>query len=359
MTTRPPIWRLALLILLGLGTLELCARLDDWVMESASFWRNYNHASLYFFDSLGMRGKPFGRYAKWRLNSAGYRGPEMRPGTFRIACIGSSETFGLYEDPGKEWPRQLEQVLSERLGNGRFEVVNTSYPGMAITTARRRLDGMIAAVHPRVAIIYPSVAPYIFEGVAFPSGDPAPPPPEPFEFRLAARVETIAKQILPDLIQHRFREWQLRRAIAWAPHPMDRIPQSHVDKFRSHLDDLVLDLRGRGVEPVLVTHATRFGGHVSPSERRLLGYWRRFYPQLREDGFLDMEQRLNDALRGVAAARGMRLVDAAQKVPPGPRYFAEFVHFTNEGAHALASLIADAITCLETQPPSCLAAAKP
>ena len=92
---------------------------------------------------------------------------------------------------------------------------------------------------------------------------------------------------------------------------------------------------------MLVTHATRFGERVEPDERPVLIAWRKFYPILAEDGFLDMEQRLNDVIRETAAEHQVLLVDAAHLMPHGPRYFAEFVHFTDAGARQMAILIAD------------------
>jgi lysophospholipase L1-like esterase len=40
------------------------------------------------------------------------------------------------------------------------------------------------------------------------------------------------------------------------------------------------------------------------------------------------------------------LADAARVVPPGPRYFADFVHFSNAGAERMAALLAEKLTPL-------------
>jgi hypothetical protein len=51
-------------------------------------------------------------------------------------------------------------------------------------------------------------------------------------------------------------------------------------------------------------------------------------------------------IREVACARGVKLVNPAGVVPPGPRYFTDFVHFTNQGAEKMATAFADGLTPL-------------
>ena len=78
----------------------------------------------------------------------------------------------------------------------------------------------------------------------------------------------------------------------------------------------------------------------------MLVKWRLAYPGLKEGGFLDLELRMNEAVRDVAREHGAVLADAARVVPPGPRYFADFVHFSNAGAERMAALLAEKLTPL-------------
>ena len=93
-------------------------------------------------------------------------------------------------------------------------------------------------------------------------------------------------------------------------------------------------------EPVLVTHATVFSHPLSASDRQMLTVWREWIPMLKEDGFVDMEQRMNQVIRAVAAERHLVLIDAATEIPPGNKYFGDFAHFTTQGAHLMAGKIA-------------------
>lgn len=333
-------------------TLEVCARLDDRITYGAPLLGSYNISQLYTYDDLGIRGKPGAAYLKWKLNSLGYRGPELRADRVRVMCIGSSETFGLYEAENGEYPRQLETELNRRLGPNTVQVVNVAYPGMSIEATVRRLPEILASVQPKLVTVYPSVAAYIEPPPKHPKQPVRGPTPPFFEFRMQSRLETIAKQVFPEMLQNEFRAWQIRQA-SRSLKVMNRVPDQNVRRFQDDLTALVDMLKRNGVQVVLMTHATRFGKQVAPGERPILVAWRRFYPMLREDGFLDMERRMNQAIRTVAAEYNIELIDVAEKMPPGPEYFAEFVHFTDRGARTIAGIIADGVgPILQEQLPS-------
>src|SRR5258708_25236363 len=168
------------MIFLAMMTLEFCARLDNYVSYRTPFFGADSLDTLFTMDRLGKRGKPNARYRKWRLNSLGYRGPELHAGRTRIICIGASETFGLYEDEDQEYPRQLERELNRRAGRDAFEVVNAAYAGLVLDNEMQRLPEIAETVRPQIALLYPSLANYIWLPVAsvhppLPTVAPAPP----------------------------------------------------------------------------------------------------------------------------------------------------------------------------------------
>jgi hypothetical protein len=151
-------------------------------------------------------------------------------------------------------------------------------------------------------------------------------------------LDPLHKRSLPDDVQDALRKLDLKlneRHIA----PQERVP-SVIARFENDLDRLTTDLRARGIDVVLITHATRFGGAVRPEERRFLVAWRKFYPRLAEGGFLDMEQRMRDAMLRVGARVSAPVIDAATLLPPGSVNFVDFSHFTDQGAGALAAVVA-------------------
>ena len=321
--------------------LEMCARLDDCIAYDAPFWGPYNSERLYEQDQIGKRGKPGARYMKWKLNSLGYRGPELRAGTIRIVCFGASETFGLYESEGQEYTRQLERDLNARAGTTIFQVVNVAYPGQTVGTSILRVPEIVKTIHPSFAFIYPAAAFYIDP----PSIRPIPPTasdekPGRFELRVTDRFRNLLKSVLPERVQTWLREREINAAVDH--HVIDRLPEENVRRFRSDLGQLVSALQTDGVDPFLVTHANAFGEHPAAPDHQLLTSWRKFYPILSENGFIDMEQRMNDTMRSLAAERHIHLVDVAREIPPSREYFADFVHFTTPGATLMASRLADA-----------------
>jgi lysophospholipase L1-like esterase len=333
--------RIALAVMLGAATLELCARIDDWHTHDAPLTGYFDIDTIYEFDELGRRGKPNARFQKWKLNSLGFRGPDLEPGKLTVAVLGASETFGLYESEDNEFPRQLERLLQQRLGEA-VQVANVSYAGMSVGQALIRLDETLEAVDPKLLIVYPSVAAYVDPPRQWRLGRDVERGPLA-RLRIAARVRELLKRLIPAALQTAVRDWQARRAVA----PEDtiaRIPQAHVERFAQELNTLIDRSMARGVDVVLATHATRFGDSVRPEERGHLIDWRKFYPQLAEAGFLDMENRLNEVIRSTARQRGLILVDAAAKIEPGGQNFVEFVHFTDRGAGRMAEILADGVT---------------
>jgi hypothetical protein len=362
MSHRKIIVRLALWAVLFAVTLEVCARVDDTISYGASFWGRFDTSNLYMYDRLGKRGKPYAKYQKWKLNSLGYRGPDLQAGKFRIACVGSSETFGLYETEDNEWPRQLERELNRRANQPDFEVVNTAYAGMSIATSVTRIPEVMQKVQPKIVLIYPSVANYFWLPEVRPySGKP---PAEPkFKLRMISRIERLLEDNLPQAVQNGIRRIQMERAVRGFSQIIDRLPDENVQRFRKDMKELVHRIRSYGAEPVLITHATRFGSQVQPFERPFLTSWRRFYPMLKEDAFLDAELRMSQAMRELAANEKVMLIDAARQMPPGKRYFVEFVHFTDEGAHTLAKIVADGLSplvgCGEQKYQTCVGGDRP
>jgi len=326
--------------------LEACTRVDDVVTYGAPFWGTYNDEILLQRDSIGKWGKPGARYAKWQLNSLGYRGPELRAGSVRILTMGASETFGLYEAPGEEYPRQLERDLNSWAGKDLFQVVNVAFAGETLPTTILRVPQIVEQIHPSYALVYPDLSSYIWMSFGSPVNtlptQDASRPGLKFEPRLSGRVENLMKQTLPMNIQDQLWKISMWREIASRHYViLDRLPDDRFEHFRKDLQTLITALRDHEVEPVLVTHATIFSKPLSESDHISLSHWRKIYPMLKEEGFLDMENRMNDVIRQTAAEEHLPLIDADKEMPHGPKYFADFVHFTTYGAGVMASILAN------------------
>ncbi len=330
--------------------LEVCARLDDYFAFCAPILGVYSNENLYENDQLGQRGRPFARYRKFQLNEFGYRGPQFEKDTVHLVTFGSSETFGLYESDDNEYPRQLERELNAYAGKARYQVINVAYPGLTLATATLRIPEIVARTHPKIALIYPSPAFYI-DTPPWHLGKGAQEKKQSvFEFRINDRLRSVGKTALPECVQTSLRRWEIRRSIG--PEPvMDRVPEEAVTRFRKDLIEMITALRANSVQPILMTHATIFGAAPKQPDRAMLVAWRKFYPKLKEEGFLDLERRMNEAIRQLAMQQNVTLVDIAREIPPGQEYFADFVHFSDAGAALMAKRLAEAIEPLLRRSP--------
>lgn len=324
---------------IAVATLEICARLDDWISYGAPPLGIYDNSVLGAFDKLGQHGKPNAQYLKWKLNSLGFRGPELDPTATRILCIGSSETFGQYESEGHEWPRELERVLNTRTaGSRKYQIVNAGFAGETFPTSVLRMPSRLELVRPKIVLLYPSLAHYLYVPALRKTGPP--PPPAKFRWRMQGRIETTLKNVLPEWLQTWLRQREINDLQGKEP-MFARIPVEYQNEFYKDLEKAIELSKDAGAEPVLITHANRFKDHVDPREHFMLVSWHKFYPMLREDAFLGMEDAMNDVMRRAARDQNVELIDAARAMPNGPQYFQDFVHFTDKGSAAFSQIVAD------------------
>lgn len=334
----------ALTCLLAIGlTMEFCARLEDTITAGAPLLGVYNHSILYDKPGPDFHGLPGARYLKWKINSLGYRGPEPKPGALRVACVGASETFGLYETENGEWPRQLDQLLrdSGTGGSRGITVINTAFAATNLRTHLHQAPRMLEVAKPDLIILYTSVAAYVHPEYWGITNNPASPV---WHSRLAVKAKELFKRLIPTTWTLPIRRWMIDRAMKGRESEiMSRVPSENTALFAEDMKRLLDFYDAHHIPVILVTHANRFGATVTSEEYPMLVTWRQFYPMLREEGVVDMEDRMNAEIRRIAETRHLPVVDAARAVPPGPRYFADFVHFTNDGAAIFARLVADAV----------------
>jgi len=312
---------------------ELCARLDEKLSDGAPLFGSYGLSTLMTSDQLGVKGRPYARFSRWKMNSLGFRGGEVRADRETILCVGASETFGMYEPEGLEWARQLETELNRRIGAEHYQVVNAGLPGQSLSSFGRRAPAILRQVQPSIVVLYPSPAIYI-----------EPPPENAVVVR--PRREPLLQLRISEKLASRFDDEALERLWIWMrtrrKTVWGRLPEENVSRFRRDLTKLLDLIADRRVRIVLATHATRFGARVTPQDEPVLVAWRALYPTLEEAGFLDMENRMNAVIRREAAARGLTLVDSARFLE-GSENFVEFTHFTAAGAGVLARAVADAV----------------
>lgn len=91
------------------------------------------------------------------VNHQGFRGApvEVRKaaGTFRIVCLGDSQTFGNGVDEGESWPAALEAALRESDLEPRIEVMNCGVGGYQIEQEVAYLEKRLLAFEPDLVVL--------------------------------------------------------------------------------------------------------------------------------------------------------------------------------------------------------------
>lgn len=329
-------------------TAEVVARVDDFFRYGVSVGSTPDRdADLVLRDEMGIRGKPGGRYQKWQLNAFGFRGPEIRetpdPACPRIMTLGASETFGLYESPGREYPAQLRARLAI---SGCTEVINASLYGFTLPVMRQYWNNWAARFKPAVVFVYPTPAFYLAESPpAVPAGaGSAPMRPPWWNPRLVGRAFDLIE--MPAFIQRR-RIARLLDQVDASHEPAwfyTDVPADRVALFRQDLELLVNDISATGARVVLITHATGFSVPLDDKERDAMSAWRRIVARPTDEVLLEFES----AARAVTVETGTRLgvdvLDLAGRLGGDRSAFAsDFLHFNDEGARRVAELIASAL----------------
>lgn len=346
--TAPRAVGLALFVVLAILTMELAARVDDFIRYEAPLTLNYNFERLFTFDGKVVRGVPHARYAKWSLNSLGLRGsePQLADGAQRVVVYGASEVFGVYETDGKEFPRVLEEQLRKLGGSDHVTVFNAGIPGMRIGSGTEYLASLVQKLSPQVVVLYPTPTHYI--GVTRPNcgRPPRPAVADAGAERPASRLLGKAIDRLKENLPKSFLTVSRRLAIAWemrGREPLASVDPASLSALEVDIKCAVQAVRKAGARPVLVTHANRFGTSTRREDADWLTGWRMQYPELSELGFVDLENRANDVIRNVAAADGVLLLDAAIAVGGRPEWFADHAHFNDEGSQRMGRVLAEGV----------------
>jgi lysophospholipase L1-like esterase len=343
--------RVAVHLLVAALVLELAARVDDRLTYGAPLWKAYGPEILRRVDPGGFpQNVPGVRFEKWRINGLGFRGGEIQrdkaPGTLRIACLGQSESFGLYESEGGEWPARLGALLAPR----GVEVVNASVVGLGRRGRRPYLEGHVLPLRPDVLVLYVNVLAEL--GSSRPSdagASPSEPPPSWARSRFLAKLRIGIRGVVPASMRARLREWRIDRALRSRRQAepggglADVLPAVKVVAFEEHLRELIRAARSSGATPVLVTYPVLVDEPNREAFHLQIADEQTWHPGWSELGLLDGQRKLNEAVLRVGREREAPVVDLAAAVPRTLEYFADDVHYTDRGAALIAERLRAAL----------------
>jgi len=332
-------WSLALVIIACCG--EVASRLDDWTFLDIPFLANPDREyDLILNDTHCIRGRPHGRFKKYRLNEFGFRGPEFDkakpPGTTRIMLLGASETFGLYESADHEYPALLRQMFAAKGDD--VQIINAAIAGMTLPTLLENWKHWAQDFTPDFVVIYPSPQFYLSDEA--PRADtPKPQTPPGFHSRFLGRLRDSAAQApLLTALRVRYVLWRDLRN-----QDDDRIfhnvPEDRLKDFLKDIAALAEAVAASGARPVLVTHAFKTSSPPTPAETSELTAFRIFFPRAEPAVMPAFDAAANKVLLELGRERGWPVIDAAADLNGRTADFADPVHFNDAGSEAMAKIL--------------------
>ena len=355
---------LVLRCLIGLSlfafSMELCARIDDNIKYQAPLIGVYSPDILRERDHDGVKHNvPNIRFEKWQINEFGFRGqafPVEKPeGVKRIVCMGTSESFGLYEDAGKEWPSQLAEMLSGKEG---YQVINASVVGLSLPQFAPYIEKYVLRFQPDIVILY--LNPYfsaqesLVEKASVAQRVPEPPPrwkpkgrpTQGFSImpRLAAKMKVAVKGALPPSLVRRYQLWKLSGEIKTledkelkGKKPADNMPEGVLESFKKDLIRLVTFLKDRRIQVVLSSYPVLISYDNLEKYQEIFLDNRRFSIRLSLKGMIEIPSQCNAQIESVAREFGIAFVDNAGRIPRTTEFFGDNVHYTNKGAQQVGA----------------------
>ena len=332
--------------------------------------------------------------ARYSVNSQGIRGSEIRAGRseYRILAVGGSTTECLYLDQSETWPQLLQEKLAE---TSAIENIWVGDVGRSGTTARdhvvqlKHLADQIPDLETVVVLVgVNDLTVALKQGGEYRLPQPiTEPEAEKIQSRKAfllapGRFHSPGTDYLLDPHAPAFKRsatWQLLKRVrmviesrrgtnalaqdyhgtiyeVWRSHRQsaaeirEALPDLELPliEYRQNLNALADIAESYGIQLTIMTQPSLWRDDLSAHEDSLLwlGGVGDFQsepgrPYYSAAALARGMRAFNLALIQVAQDRGVDLLDLDTRVPKDLRFFFDDVHFTEEGARKVASVLAD------------------
>ena len=283
---------------------------------------------------------PGGSFGGIRINSLGFRGPELKvpkpASTVRIAFLGSSTTYCAEVSSNENaWPHLVAQALHAHWSGSTVDYVNAGVPGYSVASSLQNLKSRVAPLDPDIIVIY--------EGHNDLSGN---------SFHLALKQGLVTGQTEQNL------SWPARYSLLWylvqknlRIVSQQRTARATEAKLRFNKEDLTApfyhDLTtlvdaSKTVTPqvVLVTFSTQLRASQAAEEQTRAAVSSLYYmPYMSVDGLLEAYASYNEVLARVAQETGSILIGGENFIPGDAKHFVDSIHFTDLGSRAMADRV--------------------
>ncbi|HVZ56841.1 MAG TPA: SGNH/GDSL hydrolase family protein [Chitinophagaceae bacterium] len=297
------------------------------------------------------------RHIRYSRNSLGFRGPEPPDSLWRllsIVTVGGSTTECKFLSDSCTWPSRLDELL--RPGHPDLWINNAGMDGHSTYGHLLLLREYLVRLRPRYILFLTGI------------NDVETDRPDEFDLMNDNRLNTHSvKSFLKSLLNHTelgrtafhfylveqaYKKGLIHREVRPGDLRVEPLADSIVQArlaaqkpylagYRARVDSLISLCRQAGIQPIFITQPSLYGDYTDPVSGLAMGdRWLRDDPRpnnCRLEGLV-LDQ-YNAVLRSLAPA--VPVIDLAARMPKNPAYYYDFIHFTNEGAREVASLLAD------------------
>ena len=288
-------------------------------------------------------------------NSLGLRGPEP-PASFAFAltviAVGGSTTESRYQSDGDTWPDLTSRALAAHFRD--LWMNNAGLDGHSTYGHLMLLEQHLLPLRPTVLVFLVGVNDVGREGPKQVDDAISAEGGASLLTRLA-RVSALAATVQN---LRRTEDARMARLFVFGDLNLSRLEhltytgrrpekalrehrESYLPGYRERLSMIVRVCRKAGIVPVLVTQPALYGPVIDDRTGVDLGTMV-VNDKQRINGALawDILELYNDVTREVGREHRASVVELARKLPKSSRLFYDFVHFTGEGAQAVAKVVA-------------------
>ena len=296
-------------------------------------------------------------------NNIGLRGPNYPadPDRFvKIIAVGGSTTICVNLTDGKTWPDLVLRDLQAARPDLALWLNNAGQNGHSTFGHQILLQAHLAKLQPQYVLLLMGINDMEREDlnsydISMTRGG------APLRDRLVTMSEVLSTaQVL--YRSFRAHELGLNRAPDMDPRTVPRINETPAQRdaflkrqkdnflpaYRERVATLLATVRSMSATPILITQPAFMGHAVDPNtgvqiDNLLYGDFGREGFDISAGTAWDGLELYNDVLRELASSEGVMLIDAAREMPKDYRYYFDWLHYSNEGAARMASIISDQI----------------
>ena len=332
---------LLLVFVIGFGGAELMLRIVqtrkyggvDVVEKGDAFYRE---------QGTGLRlPKPGVRLGAVRINSAGFRSPEIphqaSPGTLRLAFLGSSTTYDAGSPDEYTWPNLTAKMLQSHVPSGcTVDFLNAGLPGFGTSDMQAHFEAHVKQFRPDAVIILASDVTGDIQRVLLAQGVKSAEYLKPSWF--------AERSLLWGKIEKNVRIVRLQRAAYRTEGKMRFDHDDHAADFAVRLTMLTKTVRASGALPVLVTTSGQLRREQSRRAQLQAANTALFYnPFMSIPGLLDARDAYNSAIVRTGAATGAIVIEGENDIPGDREHFLDSAHFTPRGSGVMARRVVQGV----------------